>query len=99
MTKYSKYKDYNNRKNLILRYKDLMVIKSFLLNQKKDKKIRFKIMLKLNQTYNTLHGNKIKNRCMISSKVRSVSRLTNLTKAFFSENLKTGSISGFKKGS
>lgn len=99
MTSYSKFKDYNNRKKLALNYKDLIILKSFLLNQKKDKKIRFKIMLKLNQTYSTLLGNKIKNRCMVSSKVRSVSRVTNLTKAFFSENLKGGFVSGFKKGS
>lgn len=99
MTSYSKFKDYQNRQNLALNYKNLLILKSFLLNQKKDKKIRFKIMLKLNQTYNTLLGNKIKNRCIMSTKVRSVSRLTNLTKSFFSENLKKGNVSGFKKGS
>lgn len=99
MTSYSKFKDYQNRKNISLKYKDLILLKSFLLNQKKDKKIRFKIMLKLNQTYNTLFVNKIVNRCMFSTKVRSVSRLTNSTKAFFSDNLKAGQVCGFKKGS
>jgi ribosomal protein S14 len=36
---------------------------------------------------------------MFSTKVRAVSRLTNLTKSSFKENLKWGKLNGFKKAS
>ena len=88
MTKYSKYKDYNLRKQLKTNELNIFILKSFLLRKETSKKIRFKIMLKIHKLYSNLLGNKFKNRCMFSTKVRSVSRLTNLTKASFKDNLK-----------
>jgi len=88
MTKYANYKDFNLRKNLEKNQKNIFLLKSFLLNQKNSKKIRFKIMLKMDRTYNTLLGNKIKNRCIYSTKIRSVYRVTNLTKSSFRDNLR-----------
>ena len=99
MTKYSRYKDYNLRKKLKTNESSILVLKSFLLRTETSKKIRFKIMLKIDKLYNSLLGNKFKNRCMSSTKVRSVSRVTNLTKASFNETLKWGRLSGFKKAS
>jgi hypothetical protein len=88
MTHYSKYKDFQLRKELKINESNIFVLKSLLLNKKTSKKIRFKIMLKIHKVYNHLLGNKYKNRCMFSTKVRAVSRLTNLTKSSFKENLK-----------
>jgi hypothetical protein len=88
MTKYSKYKDFNLRKRLKENESNIFILKSFLLNKKTSKKIRFKIMLKIHKLYTGLLGNKYKNRCMSSTKVRSVNRLTNLTKSTFKEELK-----------
>lgn len=99
MTKYSNFKDYNLRKNIGKENEKIFLLKSFLLNQQKNKKICFKIMLKLSRTYHTLIGNKIKNRCIFSTKVRSVYRITNLTKSTFRENLRWGKVSGFRKAS
>lgn len=99
MTKYSNYKDYNLRKQLKIKESDIFILKSFLLRTETSKKIRFKIMLKIHKLYNSLLGNKYKNRCMFSTKIRSVSRLTNLTKASFKDTLKWGKLSGFRKAS
>ena len=99
MTKYSNYKDYNLRKQLKINELDIFVLKSFLLRTEIPKKIRFKIMLKIHQIYNNLLGNRFKNRCVFSTKVRAVIRLTNLTKASFNENLKWGKVNGFRKAS
>ena len=99
MTKYSNYKDYNLRKQLKINESDIFILKSFLLRTETSKKIRFKIMLKIHKLYNGLLGNKYKNRCMFSTKIRSVNRLTNLTKASFKDNLKWGKLSGFRKAS
>ncbi len=99
MTKYSNYKDYSLRKQVKKKQKKILLLKSFLLNQKNTKKIRFKIMLKLDRTYRMLVGNKIKNRCIFSTKIRSVSRLTNLTKTSFRNTLQWGKVSGFRKAS
>lgn len=99
MTKFSNYKDYDLRKKIEKNEKNIFLLKSFLLNQKNSKKIRFKIMLKLSRTYSGLIGNKLINRCMMTTKIRSVSRLTNLTKSSFRDNLRWGKVSGFKKAS
>lgn len=99
MTHYSKYKDFRLRKQLEKKELNIFVLKSLLLNKKISLKTRFKIMLKIQSLYKHLLGNKIVNRCMFSTKVRSVSRLTNLTKSSFKENLKWGNLSGFKKAS
>jgi len=56
-------------------------------------------MLKMHKLYHSLLGNKFKNRCIFSTKIRSVSRLTNLTKSSFRENFRWGKLSGFKKAS
>ena len=69
MTKYSKYKDFNLRKRLKENESNIFILKSFLLNKKTSKKIRFKIMLKIHKLYTGLLGNKYKNRCMSSTKV------------------------------
>lgn len=99
MTQYSNYKDFTLRKNIKLKQSNIFILKSFLLNKKSSKKIRFKIMLKMHRLYNALLGNKFKNRCIFSTKIRSVSRLTNLTKASFKDNLQWGKLNGFKKAS
>ncbi len=99
MSKYSAYKDFSLRQKINTNYNNIFLIKSLLLNQKIEKKIRFKIMLKFNRKYNKLNTNKLKNRCIFSTKIRSVSRLTNLTKSTFREYLRWGKVSGFKKAS
>lgn len=99
MTKYSNYKDYANRIKKKEIQKKLLILKSFLLNEKNSKKIRFKIMLILTRNKLTLGSNKIINRCMYSTKIRSVSRITNLTKSSFRDNIRWGLINGFKKSS
>lgn len=99
MTKYSNYKDYKLRKDLRDNELNIFILKSFLLKKKTPKKTRFKIMLKIHKLYSGLLGNKYKNRCIFSTKIRSVNRLTNLTKASFQENLKWGKLSGFRKAS
>lgn len=88
MSKYANYKDFHLRKRLELNQRNILILKSFLLNEKNSKKNRFKIMLKLHKLYNDLLGNKVKNRCIFSTKIRSVSRLTNLTKSSFRDNLR-----------
>lgn len=88
MTKYSNYKDYSLRQKLKIKQKKMFLLKSLLLNQKTSKKIRFKIMLKFDRNYNTLIVNKIKNRCIFSTKIRAVTRLTNLTKSSFRDHLR-----------
>jgi len=99
MTKYSKYKDFKLRKDLKNNELNIFILKSFLLRKKTSKKIRFKIMLKIHKLYSGLLGNKYKNRCMFSTKVRSVNRLTNLTKASFKDQIQWGKLSGFRKAS
>jgi hypothetical protein len=88
MTKHANFNDFSLRKNL-KRYRErLLVLKCLLLNEKNSPKIRFKIMLKMHKVYRDLLGNKLKNRCISSTKIRSVSRLTNLTKSTLRENLR-----------
>lgn len=99
MTKYSNFKDYNIRKKYKIDYSNLFLLKSMLLNQNNDIKIRFKIMLKLDTIYRELFHSRIKNRCMYSTKIRSVYRFTNLTKSTLRDNLRSGNISGFRKAS
>ena len=45
-------------------------------------------MLKIDRLYTTLRGNRIKNRCMESTKIRAVYRQTNLTKSAFRDHVK-----------
>ena len=99
MTKYSNYKDYKKRQELEKIQENIFLLKSFLFNQKNSKKIRFKIMLKLSRNYHTLIANKLKNRCIFSTKIRSISRITNLTKSSFRDYVRWGKINGFKKSS
>jgi hypothetical protein len=88
MTKYANYKDFNLRKKLEKNQNNIFILKSFLLKEEISKKIRFKIMLKLQQLHRHLLGNKFKNRCIFSTKIRAVSRISNLTKASLKDNLK-----------
>lgn len=99
MTKYSNYKDFSLRKKLKENQSKIFILKSFLLKEEISKTIRFKIMLKIQQLHKGLIGNKTKNRCIFSTKIRSVSRLTNLTKSSFRENLRWGKLTGFRKAS
>ena len=99
MTKYSNFKDHNLRQKYKKKDKQVFLFKSLLLNERNSSKIRFKIMLKLDRIYRELSYNKIKGRCMFSTKVRSISRMTNLTKSSFRDNLRLTNISGFKKAS
>ena len=70
-----------------------------LAQEETSKKMRFKIMLKMHKMYHNLLGNKFKNRCVFSTKIRSVSRLVNLTKSTFRETLRWGKLNGFRKAS
>lgn len=88
MTHYSNYKDYELRKNLEKNEKKFFLLKSFLFNQKSPRKIRFKIMLKIDRIYSALFTQKVKNRCIFSTKVRAVYRQTNLTKSSFRDNVR-----------
>ena len=88
MTKFANYKDFALRKKLKSNQNKIFILKSFVLKEEIPKKIRFKIMLKLQQLHKHLLGNKFKNRCMFSTKIRAVSRVSNLTKASFKDNLK-----------
>lgn len=100
MTQYGNYKDFYFRNKLKKLQKNKLTLKFFLSNSIIDKKIRFKIMLKYQQLYKkNISQNKIKNRCMISTKVRSVSRLSNMTKATLKKNIQWGRLNGFKKSS
>lgn len=99
MSKYANYKDFHLRKRLKINQDNTFILKSFLLNEKNSKKIRFKIMLKMHKLYHDLLGNRFKNRCMFSTKIRSVSRLTNLTKSTLRENFRWGKLNGFRKAS
>lgn len=88
MSKHANYKDFYLRKRLKTNQNTLFILKSFLLNKKNSKKIRFKIMLKMQQLYKDLLGNKFINRCIFSTKIRSVSRITNLTKSSLRDNIR-----------
>lgn len=99
MTKSLNVKDFKIRQNIKQNYENFFLLKSMLLNENNDKKIRFKFMLKLSRIYNDLNHNKMKNRCIFSTKIRSVYRLTNLTKSSFRDNLRQTNIAGFRKAS
>jgi len=99
MTKHANFKDFLLRKNLKIYQEDLLILRCLLLNKKNSQKTRFKIMLKMHKLYRDLLGNKLKNRCISSTKIRSVSRLTNLTKSTFRETLRWGKLCGFRKSS
>ena len=99
MTKHANFKDFLLRKNLKTYQDELLILKCILLNKKNSSKTRFKIMLKLHKLYRDLLGNRLKNRCMASTKVRAVSRITNLTKSSFRETLRWGRLCGFRKSS
>ncbi len=99
MTRHGNYKDFVLREKLKFKQNKILILKSFLFNEKNSKKIRFKIMLKMHKLYQSLLGKHFINRCMFSTKVRAVSRLTNLTKSSFRENLRWGKVSGFRKAS
>ena len=87
MTHSSKYKDYFYRQQLKKYQKDILVLKYLMKNIDISKSFRFKLMLKIQLLRKKNFKNKIKNRCMFTSKVRSVSRLSNLTKASFKSNI------------
>jgi len=99
MTKYSNFKDFNLRNKLKKNQMNTFILKSFLFKEETSKKMRFKIMLKMHKMYHNLLGNKFKNRCVFSTKIRSVSRLVNLTKSTFRETLRWGKLNGFRKAS
>jgi ribosomal protein S14 len=99
MSKHANYKDFFLRKQLKLKQKNTFILKSLLLNEKNPKTIRFKIMLKMHKLYKDLLGVKFKNRCIFSTKIRSVSRLTNLTKSSLRDNIRWGKVTGFRKAS
>ena len=99
MTHYSKYKDYIIRKQLKNKNKKIFILKFLLQNTRESKNFRFKIALKLQEIYNKNFQTKIKNRCIQTTKVRSVSRLSNLTKASFKSSMNFGKLNGFKKSS
>lgn len=99
MTSYSRYKDFIYRKDKQKNQMNLLILKSFLLDSNLSKTTRFKIMLKMNDEFSLLLGNKLQSRCIYSSKIRSVSRISNLTKASFKNNLHWGKVNGFRKSS
>lgn len=100
MTQYGNYKDFYLRNKLKKLQKKMLTFKFFLFNTMIDKKTRFKIMLKYQQLYKKkISQNRLKNRCMVSTKVRSVARLVNMTKATLKKNIQWGKLNGFKKSS
>ncbi len=99
MSRHANYKDFFLRKQYKSNQKKLIILKFFLFKSQKEKKNSFKFMLKLAKLHKALFNNRIKNRCMFSTKIRSVSRLSNLTKSSFRENLRWGKLNGFKKAS
>ena len=88
MSKHANYKDFFLRKRLKINQHNTFILKSFLLKEKNSKKERFKIMLKMHKLYRDLLGNRSKNRCIFSTKIRSVTRLTNLTKSTLRETFR-----------
>lgn len=99
MTRYLNFKDFDLRQKLKKKNKQVYLFKSLLLNERNDLETRFKLMLKIDRLYKELSYNKIKGRCTSSTKVRSISRITNLTKSSFRDNLRLANVSGFKKAS
>lgn len=99
MTHYSKYKDYKNRQNLKKNYINIFVLKYLLKNSQMPKYLRFKVMWKIQKLHDKTHFNKVKNRCITSTKVRSISRISNFSKGFLKNHLSWGKINGFKKAS
>ena len=98
MIKYKRYKDFSYRKNL-KKNEQLHFLFTYLLQKKKKKKInKFKLMLKKQLLYKLINT-KIINRCINSNKIRSVTRVTNLTKNSFKHYYSLGDIMGFKKSS
>jgi hypothetical protein len=87
MTHYSKYKDYVRRQKLKKNFITIFVLKYIIKNLKITKNIRFKVMLKIQKFHKYNQINKIKNRCIVSTKVRSISRVSNLTNAFLKKNI------------
>jgi hypothetical protein len=87
MTHSSKYKDYFCRQQLKKYQKKILILKYLIKNTNFSKSFRFKLMLKMQLLRQKNLKNKIKNRCMFTSKVRSVSRLSNLTKASFKSSI------------
>jgi ribosomal protein S14 len=99
MNIYLSFKDNKNKNLYFWKQNNIFLYKFLSYNEKLSVKYRFKIMLKMQkQNYLSLKT-KIKNRCINSIKVRSPSRLTNLVKSSFKNNLAEGSINGFRKAS
>ena len=99
MSRHANFKDFHNRKKFEQNQKKILILKTLLLKGEKVNKNKLEIMLKIQQLHGALSKTKIKNRCMFSTKIRSVSRLSNLTKSAFRENFRWGKLSGFKKAS
>lgn len=98
MIKFKKYKDFSLRQNL-KKNEQLHFLFTYILKKKEKKKINiFKLMLKKQLIFKSINT-KIINRCINSNKIRSVTRLTNLTKNSFKHYYTYGNIMGFKKSS
>jgi hypothetical protein len=86
MTYYSYSRDLKLRKLKKQNEKILLLIKSFLHNEKISKFNRIKLMLKFSSLSQGFVKNS-KNRCMFTKEVRAVSRITNLAKSSFKNSL------------
>ena len=99
MIKYLKYKDLKNRKFFFKTEHQKFIFSFFLKRKKMEKNQQFKFMLKNQLLFHNYFKNKLVNRCIISYKVRSVNRLTSLTKNNFKNYFDYGNLMGFKKSS
>jgi len=86
MTYYSYSRDKTLRKLKKKNEKVLLLLKSFLHNEKISKFNRIKLMLKFSSLSQKFIKN-YKNRCMFTKEVRAVSRITNLAKSSFKNSL------------
>lgn len=99
MIKYLRFKDFKKRKKFNKNQNINLILKSILIKEELNNKFKFKFMLKNQQLLNYNFKSKIINRCIISNKIRSVNRITGLTKNSYKQYFDYGNIMGFKKSS
>ena len=99
MSRHANFKDFHNRKQFEHNQKKILILKTLLLKGEKVNKNKLEFMLKIQQLHCSFNKTKVKNRCMFSTKIRAVSRISNLTKSAFRENFRWGKLSGFRKAS
>lgn len=96
MIKYLKYKDKKNREK---NNNNSFLISYLYSNRKINSKLKFKIMLKMQELKNKKSMYNKVNRCIITNKSRAIMRLTSLSKAEFKKQYVKKQITGFTKSS